>query len=254
MPVIKWIVADIDGCLTPESSVAWDLEKMGRLAAYCREGAQVGSRVPLMTLCTGRPQPYVEALVKLLDLRLPVICENGAVVYTLHDNRSRFGPGVTPGMVAGIRELRAGIEEDLLPRHPGCILQFGKEAQISIFSEDPSVFPSIQPTIEGMGARIEGLRLDIQASHYYLNISLAGVDKGRAAAELMQEGGIRREEAAGIGDTEGDLPLRAAVGFLACPANARAGMKEAADYVSPLAEIDGVLDILERIRSRNLNG
>ena len=63
---------------------------------------------------------------------------------------------------------------------------------------------------------------------------------------LFEELGVGKDDVAGIGDTEGDLPLREAVGFFACPANARPAIQAVADYVSPYPMIEGVLDILER--------
>ena len=61
---------------------------------------------------------------------------------------------------------------------------------------------------------------------------------------LLQELGVTKEEVAGIGDTEGDLPLRESVGFFACPANATQVIQDVADYVSPHPTVAGVLDIL----------
>ena len=90
--------------------------------------------LPPMTLCTGRPQPYVEALAKILDIRLPLICESGAVIYTLADNHARYAKGVTAEKVAGLRAVRCFVEDEILPKYPGTLLQFGKEVQISVYS------------------------------------------------------------------------------------------------------------------------
>lgn len=244
---IKWIITDIDGCLTPEASVPWELGAMWEFAMLCREHA-AGSSKPMISLCTGRPQPYVEALLKLFDMRAPAICENGAVIYSLDDNSARYGPGVTEERILALRKVRALIETDLLPRFPGALIQFGKEAQLSVFAETPEIFASMQPLIEAHISSNGGPRLDIKASQFYLNISLHGVDKGRAATELARELGVSREEMAGIGDTEGDLPLREACGFFACPSNAREAVRTAADYVSPHDEVRGVMDIIKVVQ------
>jgi len=129
---------------------------------------------------------------------------------------------------------------------PDVLLQFGKEAHLSVFSEHPEVFGAIQERIQQFVARSGGPELIITATHFYLNISLAGVDKGNTLRFLLDQLHTSRDEAAGIGDTEGDLPLREAVGFFACPANARPALKAVADYVSPYSTLEGVLDILAR--------
>jgi hypothetical protein len=243
---VKWIIADIDGCITPEESIPWDLDLFARFARMCRDAAAGKGSMPPVTLCTGRPQPYAEVLVKILDVRVPVICENGAVFYSLHDNTSRFGPGITEEKVLGLRAVRAFIETDVMPQHPELVYQFGKEAQMSLYCEHPEIFPSIRERIEAFVRAQGGPDLVVSPTHYYLNISLAGVNKGNALRQLMDELGVKREETAGIGDTEGDLPLCEAVGYFASPANAQPGIKRHARYVSPFPTLEGVLDILSQ--------
>ncbi len=244
---IKWVVSDVDGCLTSEASVAFDLAPLGRLAAMAR----TPGAMPPMTLCTGRPQPYVEALLKYLGIMAPAICENGAVIYSLADNTARYGPGVTPEKLRDLRIARGFLEDELLPRHPGVVMQFGKEAQLSAFSANAELLPPVARELTEWVER-RGLHpLDIKASHFYLNVSMEGVTKGSALAWLLEhELHASREEVAGIGDTTGDVPLREASGFFACPANAQEELKPLADYVSPHAEIDGVMDILAYIQAR----
>ncbi|GMW01249.1 MAG: hypothetical protein AMXMBFR84_23860 [Candidatus Hydrogenedentota bacterium] len=243
---VKWIITDLDGCLNPEESVPWNGDLFGEFSALARNAAAgLGSIAPL-TICTGRPQPYVEVLMKIFDIRVPAICENGAVLYSLHDNRAWFGPGVTEEKIEGVRAVRSFIDTQILPDEPRAIMQFGKEAQISVFSEHPAIFDAMKARIATFVRDRGGPDLLITASHFYLNISLKGVNKGNALRALIRELNVTRDEIAGIGDTEGDLPLRETVGFFACPANATQSIKEVADYVSPSPDIAGLLDILKR--------
>ena len=243
---VKWILTDIDGCLSPDESVPWDMALFGQFAERVREAnAGRGTLAPL-TLCTGRPQPYVEVLEKILDIRVPSICENGAVLYSIADNRPRLGPGVTEEKLLQLRAVRAFLETEALPEHAGAVIQFGKEAQISVYCERVEVFAPIQRRVEAFAEANGGPALVINRSPYYLNISLAGVDKGNALHVLLDELGASHDEAAGVGDSLGDLALREAVGFFACPVNACAEIKEAADYVSPYPNVEGMLDILDR--------
>ena len=243
---IRIILSDIDGCISPEESVAWDLQGFAEFARLSRDASAGITHLPPLTLCTGRPQPYVEALMKILDIRLPVICENGAVIYDLPENRAQYAPNVTPAKITGLRHLRQFIEEAILPAFPGSVLQFGKEAQLSVFSKDPSIFPAMRRPVDDFIFAHSDVQVVISASHFYLNISLAGVDKGSAIRKVLGDLKIGHDEAAGIGDTEGDLPLRDNVAFFACPANATADVKKVADYVSPYPSLRGILDILAR--------
>lgn len=243
---VRLIISDIDGCISPEESRAWDGALFGRFAERCREASAGAGTLAPMTLCTGRPQPYVEALMKILDIRFPSICESGAVLYRLHNNLATFGPGISPAMIQGLHRLRDFISTEVLPAFPGLIYQFGKEAQISLFSEDPSCFGAVAESLQAFADGVEGLKLTMTPSHYYLNIDLAGVTKGSAIASLAEEFKLSRNDLAGIGDTLGDLSIRESVGFFACPSNAVPALKAVADYVSSRPDIEGVLDILDR--------
>ncbi len=243
---VKWIVSDVDGCLSPDESIPWDVDLFGEFAKRVREASKGQGSLAPMTICTGRPQPYVEVLLKLLDVRVPAICENGAVLYSLKDNWARCVPAITEERLLGLRAVRAFLETDVLPSIPGTLIQFGKEAQISVYADDPKIFPDVQGRIGAFVADAGGPDLVINSSPCYLNISLAGVDKGSSLRLLLNELGATRDEAAGIGDSVGDLPLRNAVGFFACPSNASPEVKEAADYVSPYPTLEGVMDILDQ--------
>lgn len=239
---IEWIISDVDGCLTPESSSPFDMPVLDLLAEWFRQSSSGAPGFPRITLCTGRPQPYVEALAKILAINAPMICENGAVIYTLADNHSRYGPGVTNEKIAKLRELQARVEHLIAPS-PELLLQFGKMAQLSVYSENHTLLVRLADKVAAAAEEIE-LDLHINTSHYYLNVSLLGVDKGSAIDAVMEELGVPRRRRAGIGDTEGDLAIRRTVGWFGCPANARPALKEEADFVAQSPEARGVLEIL----------
>lgn len=249
--MIRYVFCDVDGCLLPEESAPWDLRPVMQLIAWVRRTPEHPLR-PQVVLCTGRPQPYVEALMKLLDVRLPAICESGAVLYTLHDNYGRYGPGVTAEDVRKLRQLQLWLETELLPAQPpgDAVLQFGKMAQLSVYSPRHAVLEALAPKVREKAATLE-LELDVHTSVYYLNISLLHASKGAAATALLKEWGATREEAAAIGDTEGDLSLREAAGFFACPANGRPAIRAVADYVAKGSLTEGALEILDLIEHRN---
>lgn len=241
-----FIICDVDGCLSPEESIPWDLEAFMRLAQITRAATAGMGNIAPMTLCTGRPQPYVEVMMKMLDIQAPAICENGAVIYSLHDNYARFTRQVTQEKIEGIRRVLDYIDTVILPELKDTVLQFGKEAQLSVFSTRPEQFPDIKASLLSYIDENALPELVINASHYYLNISLKGVDKGSALRELMEILDTDADHLVGIGDTEGDLPLREVVGFFACPANAQESIKQIADYVSPYSLVEGVIDILNQ--------
>ena len=188
---IKLIVTDLDGCVHSEASEVWDHHLFYQLADLCRSGG-----VAPVTVCTARPQPAVETLMKLLDVRVPAICENGAVIYSLHDNRSYYGPGVTKDGIHGLRTVREFVEACILPDYPDMTIQFGKEANLSLFCKQPERFEDVIPRIYEFNVQTNGPALKIVPSQLYLNIALAGVDKGTTLRALLAELGIKQDEAA----------------------------------------------------------
>ncbi len=81
----------------------------------------------------------------------------------------------------------------------------------------------------------------------YINCDLQHVNKGTAINRLLAETEIDPERTAGIGDTMGDRFIADRVSWFGCPANAAGEIKKSATYVSPHEEVEGVLDILERL-------
>jgi 3-deoxy-D-manno-octulosonate 8-phosphate phosphatase (KDO 8-P phosphatase) len=64
-------------------------------------------------------------------------------------------------------------------------------------------------------------------------------DKGIAFEKTVEQAGLRPEEAAFVGDDVIDLPAMRAAGLAIAVKNARAEVKEEADYVTPHAGGDG---------------
>lgn len=240
------ILSDNDGCLVAEDTTPMDLETLGKLAAHNRLAQEKRDR-PILTICSGRPQPFAEAMCRLLANRtVPCIAENGVWMYNPADNRYEMDPAITPADRAAVREAAAWLEAEYGPR--GVSHQPGKAASISLYHPDPEYLKSIkQPVAEAFERR--GWPLRVSMTWFYINCDLAHVSKGTGLDRLLACTGVPRERLMGIGDTLGDMPIRERVGFFACPVNAKDEIKKVADYVSPLPEARGVLDILQRFAS-----
>lgn len=250
-PRFDLIIADNDGCLVAEDTSPMDLDSLGRIAEHNRL-AQANRDRPILTLCTGRPQPFAEAMCRLLANRsIPCIAENGVWMYNPADNTYEMDPGITPADRAAVREAAAWLEAEYGPK--GVSHQPGKAASISLYHRDPEYLKTIkQPVAEAFERR--GWPLRVSMTWFYINCDLAPVSKGSGLDRLLARTNIPRERLMGIGDTIGDLPIRERVAFFACPANAKNEIKQVADYVSPYPEARGVVDIVERFASGALGG
>jgi hydroxymethylpyrimidine pyrophosphatase-like HAD family hydrolase len=239
------VISDIDGCLAPESSGPMDAEKLARVAAYNREAVARADR-PVVTLCSGRPQPYAEAMSRMIaNVSVPIVCEMGVWLYDPRGNAFVIDPAISSDDMRRVRACEAWVREELCPK--GVVIQPGKTASVSLWHRDTAYLMSLKTAIVEKVVR-EGWDMRVANTVAWINIELRQVSKASGIARLLEVTTTPKARLAGIGDTMGDLAIREAVAFFACPANAEAGLKTRADYVSPHEDVEGVLDILERVR------
>ena len=242
-PRFDAVICDIDGCLTEEGPTPFDLEGLARVAAHNDRAIEVGD-VPVITVCSGRPQPFAEAICRVIhNSVLSCVAENGVWLYHPGTNVYDMEPSITPHHRRQVRETEAWLLEDYGPR--GVSQQPGKGASISLYHEDTVyLMDGVMPEVEaGLRERESGLR--VSCTEKYVNLDLAHVSKGTGLDRLYSQFGLRPERLAGIGDAASDLAIRERVAWFGCPANAIDELKERADFVAPSAQIEGVLEILE---------
>lgn len=239
------VICDIDGCIAPEASVPMDAGRLAELAAWNREAAAAGDR-PVVTYCSGRPEPFVEAICRLTsNQELPAVAENGVWLFHPATNGWDRDPAITVEHMRRVQAAREWVEGEFGPR--GVVLQPGKAASLSLYHQDTAYLRTLPPVLVERFER-EAWPLRVSMTWLYINCDLAHISKGTGVDRLVEAAGLKRERLAGIGDTPSDAAIAERVSFFACPANADDELKARADYVSPLAEAAGVLDILERVR------
>ena len=238
------VICDIDGCLGPESSRPLDAPALARIAAHNRRAIDAGD-VPLLTVCSGRPQPFAEAMCRFLaNDRVPCVAENGVWVYDPRDNRYLLDPAILPEHLDAVAHVQAFVRSTYGPR--GVIIQPGKTASVSLWHPDtPYLFSLIAPLRERIA--VEGWPFRVSHTVAWINIDLAHVSKATGIDRLLRESGLEPARLAGIGDSGSDRAIAERVAFFAAPANAHEELRPHAHYISPHEEIEGVLDILDRL-------
>jgi len=244
---IRLIVSDIDGCLGPGEGRPYDLGVLGRVADWNRR-AKAGEGVPPVTLCSGRPAGYVDAMMQAIAGYLPAVFENGGGLYYPEGYRFAWNPALAPGARAMMRRARDLVEEQVI--RPGLAhLQPGKETAVTLL-------PTPGHTLDEVGLAVsaalqgEALPCRVEVSVSTVGLWLDGIDKGSGVRWLARETGISLAEMAGVTDTWDDLPFLRIVGFRAAPANADPEVKESAEYVSPYENGRGLIDIIEQVLLR----
>lgn len=236
------MLCDIDGCLNSEDGGPLDLEPLTRIAEWNRAAERLGDRPPV-TLCSGRPISYVEAMARLIaGTRLPIIGEMGAWLYFPDRNQHELDPGINSDQLRAVADL-ADFGRHALAGE-GVTMQPGKSASVTFWHADTthlrgSVFPRVDALV-----RDRGWPFRVSMTWSYINCDLAKVSKASGIARFCRHTGLTRDRLAGIGDTMSDLAIRESVAWFGCPSNAAAELKPHADAVAASPEATGVLELL----------
>lgn len=238
------MICDIDGCLVPESSDTFDLGALRRIADHNRAAIREGE-LPVLTLCSGRPQPFAEAMCRLIgNTLLPCIAENGVWLYYPSTNEYHRDPTITREHIKAVREIEEWAEADLFPK--GFSIQPGKTASVSLYHPDPEQLTPVMPSIE-QKFKEEGWPLRVSRTWYYVNCDLEHISKASGLDWLIAAAGLNPDRLAGFGDTASDIPIAQRVKLFACPPRHDDVIGKYAHHISPYWQAWAVLDVLERV-------
>ena len=95
--------------------------------------------------------------------------------------------------------------------------------------------------------RLGGLVEPTTSGHGSIDLIGPGCHKASGLKRLAERWGIAPEQCAAFGDGGNDIEMLQYCGYSYAMANAPENVKEAAKYVCPSNEEDGVLDVLERL-------
>ncbi len=243
MAPIRWVLSDVDGCVTPGSREPWDVAALGELAAAV---AAAGGRWGF-SLCTGRPAAYVEALASLLGLCSACFCENGAVLYEPATQRQRVTASVDPAFMA----VRANLYETVsqMAEEAGLFVEPGKQVIITVAGGEPEAHFAFG---EQLRQWLRGVAVPTQlyVGPHAIDVCPVGITKRRAVEWLLADGEVPADGLLVVGDSHNDLPMLEVAVHKACPANGLPAVKALADYISPAPYTRGILDILDRFGLR----
>lgn len=236
------IVLDVDGVLSVGEAHPFELRLLERLARL-NHAARSDPAVPAVTLNTGRPSPYVEAVMQMIGGWQPALYESGAGLYLPLGYQFKTNPALTPGHMALLRQAIELLDRSLVA--PGrAYWQPGKVVCHSLLAEPPLTTAELLVEVEALVAQLPD-RIAVSRAGITINIHPAGINKGTGLEWLAGVTGVAPAAMAGVGDSPADLDFLRLVGYAAAPANARDEVKAAVAYVSPRPDAAGLLDILD---------
>ncbi|MDX1521169.1 MAG: HAD family hydrolase [Anaerolineae bacterium] len=239
---IKLIVLDADGVLSKGEAQAFDLSLLARLADLNQRSRQ-GEPVPAVTLNTGRPSAYVEAVLQAIHGWQPALYESGAGLYRPQTYQFEITPLLTVGQRDLLAEVLAEVDRRVV-QSGRAYWQPGKMVCHTLFAHPPLTIADIRAEVEHILANTSG-QIVATPAVLALNIQPTGIDKGSGLQWLAQTTGIDPTEIAGAGDSSADIDFLRLVGHPAAPANATEAVKAAVGYVSTKNDAGGLHEILD---------
>ena len=237
---IKLIALDIDGVLSKGMRSTFNYSILNILANM-NIRASKNSKYPAVTLITGRPQPYVEALLQVIKGFVPAVFEQGTGFY----DPAAYITGRNPELknTEAFFSMKNKILTEVMQENREIEMQPGKENTISLYSKNRDVHSKLKEIILEKGPEWIDY-FDFINSLNCLNIIPKGFHKGKGIDLLSEKTGVEISEILGVGDSDVDIPFLEKTGYSAAPGNASEPVKKAADYTASKNYDDGLYEIL----------
>ena len=220
--MIKLFVTDLDGCISyPFKTPDWNAINTIRELNLKSRDSEI---IPPISICTGRPFPYAEAVAQWLDVRLPFVFEC-AGLFMWDGHRIETALADTDESVEPIRQMRKWLEKEVLPDYTGAVIEFTKMMDAGVVCPNEDIINSIHERIlEKVENDFPGL--EVHSTEVSVNVLMPGNDKLQGLKLLGKELGIGLDEMAYIGDSSGDVPALKNVKMPFAPINARQVAKD----------------------------
>lgn len=248
--MIKLFVTDIDGCLA-QPYTGYDLDGLATLSRYAADAGLPTAEhpTPAVSICSGRPYPYVEAMTQALDLTVPVLFEGGGGRFDPVEAQTTWNPEFTDDIAAEIEEVHHWFVTECIPGTKMSI-DHAKRTQAGIVSPDfDEIVEARAETERFVSANVPDLR--VFSTDVSVDVVPPGITKRTGLEWLTEHLGVGMQEVAYIGDADSDLEALTAVGTSFAPANADEEVLRAVDHVTDGSVLDGTLEAYRHCLSRN---
>src|SRR5680860_523773 len=200
--MIKLFITDIDGCLSvPFRAPDWGLITQIR---ELNEQSANEPEIPPLTICSGRPFPYVEAVAQWLAIRLPMVFESAGIYHPL-DNKIITNEVFNEDAKHNIAALKTWLKNEIISGEPGMIPEFAKLMDAGLVHPQKEIIQKVLPKVRKY-VKANYRNFEVHYTDVSINIVLSKNNKRTGIQDLCTFLELERSEVAYIGDSSGDIP------------------------------------------------
>jgi hydroxymethylpyrimidine pyrophosphatase-like HAD family hydrolase len=241
---IRIFVSDIDGCIAMPYE-GYDLDGIATLVGLTgKEGS------PLLSLCSGRAYPYVEAVSQMLGLDTPVLFESGGGMFDPEKAAITWNPALTTDVEEALLEIKHWLIREIVPGS-SLMFDYGKRTQSGVIGP---VVDDVMRGVELVERYVSAEYPEFRVFHTHVSIDVVhkAITKKQAMQWMADHLGFDVSEMAFIGDTNGDLEALQLVGRSFAPDNSTPEVKHGVQTVCGGKVIDAVVEAYRTCISENL--
>jgi HAD superfamily hydrolase (TIGR01484 family) len=235
-------VIDLDGTL---------IGKDEQISARVNRAVTRMAKLVPVSIATGRESADTIKFARQLGLTSPQICDGGANILDPSSGRSVWTDPLQPDFAREIiRTLESNKASFIATHSGGSITSYSRITHWNLIRV--SALDLDEPGADRMAAHFTANpALHVVKAYLPYNglwaVDFTGsrVDKAAATLRLGQMIGVEAGSMAAAGDSYNDLPLLRLCGFSIAMGDAPDELKEAADFVAPTVEEDGLAVAIE---------
>lgn len=258
----KLVAIDLDGTLLTDQ-----LEITPNTIAAIQQAIENGV---VVTLATGRMFPSAKKFAQQLNLNVPLITYQGAVIKDVEEKKVWFERPVTPEISERLIEFAQEHQVHVQVYQDDIVYVAEDNEEIQYYARESNVPYTVVDELSTLSKRgfskvlfigepmyLDRLQIELhgefgsnahiaKSKPQYLEVTNPEANKGNALLYLAEQLGIQQSEIIGIGDNHNDFELITTAGLGVAMGNGVEALKSVADYITKTNNDEGVLHALEK--------
>lgn len=258
----KLVAIDLDGTLLTDQ-----MEITPNTITAIRQVVESGVMV---TLATGRMFPSAKKFAEQLDLNVPLITYQGAIIKDVGKKKVWFERPVSKEISERLIEFAVKHQVHIQVYQDDIVYVAEDNAEIQGYAREGDVCYTVVDDLNSLTEKgftkvlfigeptyLDRLQIELQGEFgsdahiakskpHYLEVTDPEANKGTALLYLAKQLGIQQSEIIGIGDNHNDFELITTAGLGVAMGNGVEELKRIADYITKTNNEEGVLHTLEK--------